>query len=73
MDENTRRKFFGKANLTPGAPKKVENEELIQAIARIAIHGSAAHDNRRNEVIRTVKTLDQLTEALQKEGEFMKT
>ena len=73
LDENTRKKIFGKANLTPGAPKKVENEELIQAIARIAIHGSAAHDNRRNEVIRTVKTLDQLTEALQKESEFMKT
>ena len=42
--------------------------ELIKAICRIAISGSAAHDRCRNEVIRTVKTLDQLTEALNHEG-----
>ena len=47
---------------------KVDNPELIDAIARIAITGSAAHERRRSEVIRTVKTLDQLTAALRSEG-----
>ena len=41
---------------------------MIKAISRIALLGSAAHERRRNEVIRTVKTLDQLTEALNREG-----
>lgn len=68
LDETTRKKVFGKATITPGRPSQIQDEELIQTIARIAIHGSAAHDKRRNEVIRTVKTLDQMTEALQKEG-----
>ena len=68
LDETTRKKIFGKTTVTPGRPSKVQDEELIQTIARIAIHGSAAHDKRRNEVIRTVKTLDQMTEAVQKEG-----
>ena len=42
--------------------------ELIKAICRIAIRGSATHDQRRNKVIRTVKALDHLTEALNRKG-----
>ena len=68
LDEETRNKVFGKAVASPGRPMKVKDEELIDTIARLAISGSAAHDKRRNEIIRTVKTLDHLTEALQKEG-----
>ena len=44
--------------------KNAENEELIAGISRIAISGSAAHERRRSEIIRTVKTLDQLTDSL---------
>ena len=68
LDGDTRKKLPGKTIISPGAPQKVNNDEPIAAIARIAISGNAAHDQRRNEVIRSVKTLDQLTEALQKEG-----
>ena len=45
---------------------------MIEAICRIAIPGSAAHERRSNEVIRTVKSLDQLTEALHQEGYDLK-
>ena len=50
LDEPTRKKVPGKAtsDLT---------SELIEAICRIAVSGSAAHEPRRNEVIRIVKTL----------------
>ena len=44
----------------------------MAAISRIAISGSAAHERRRSEIIRTVKTLDQLTEALNREGYSLK-
>ena len=52
--------------------REVHNKELIAAIPRIAISGSAAHERRRSEIIRTVKTLDQLTEALNREGYSLK-
>ena len=68
MDETTRKKLMGKATSDLGRPDKCDKSELIKAISRIAISGSAAHDRRRNEMIRTVKTLDQLTEALNREG-----
>ena len=57
-----------KATSELGRPEKCDKPELIKAISRIALSGSAAHERRRNEVIRTVKTLDQLTEALNREG-----
>ena len=44
-----------------------DKSELIKATCQIAISGSATHDRRRNKVIRIVKTLDQLTEALNRE------
>ena len=66
--ETTRKKLMGKPTSDLGRPEKCNKSELIKAICRIAISGSAAHDLRHNEVIRTVKTLDQLTEALYREG-----
>ena len=59
---------MGKAASDLGGPEKCNKSELIKAICRIAISGSAAHDRRRKEVIRAVKTLDQLTKALNREG-----
>ena len=68
MDETTLKKLMGKATSDLHRPEKCDKLELIKAVSRIAISGSAAHDLRRNEVIRAVKTLDQLTEALNREG-----
>ena len=65
MDETTRKKLMGKATSDLGRPEKCDKSELIKAICRIAISSSAAP---RNEVIRIVKALDQLTEALNREG-----
>ena len=72
LDEVKMKKVTGKGVPTPGRPQKYDNSELIEAMCRIAIPGSAAHDRRRNEVIRTVKSLDQLTEALHQEGYDLK-
>ena len=67
-DETTRRKLLGKATCDLDQPEKYDKSELIKAICRIAISGSAAHDRRHNKLIRTFETLDQLTEALNREG-----
>ena len=72
LDEATRRKVTGKEAATPGRPQKYDNTELIEAICRIAIPGSAAHERRQNEVVTTVKTLDQLIAALNHEGYDLK-
>ena len=52
----------------PGKPPKYDVEELISTIARIVLSGSATHERRRNEVVRSVKTLDDLTDAFQEDG-----
>ena len=49
LDENTRKMITGKTEITR-APMNVDNPELIDAIARIAITGFAAHERRRFEV-----------------------
>ena len=64
MDETTRKKLMGKATPDLGWPEKYDKLELIKAVCQIAISDSVAHKRRRNEVIRTVKILYQLTEAL---------
>ena len=43
LDEETRKKVTGKGTSEPGRPQKFDNAELIEAICRIAIPGSAAH------------------------------
>ena len=49
-------------------PTKVDEKELLSAIVKIAMTASAAQEHQRSEVIRTVKTLDQLTAALGSKG-----
>ena len=68
MAETTRKKLMGKATSDLGRPEKCDKSQLIKAICRIEISGSATHDRQRSEVIRAVKILDQLTEALNREG-----
>ena len=68
MDKTTRKKLMGKTTSDLGRLEKCDKSELIKATCLIGSSGSATHDRRRNEVIRTVKTLDQLTEALNREG-----
>ena len=41
---------------------------LLKVISDIAIFGSAADDKRRTETIRSIKTLDQLHDEVQKPG-----
>ena len=47
--------------------REAHNKELIAAIS-----GSVAHERRRSEIILTAKTLDQLTEALNRGGYSLK-
>ena len=52
-----------------GRPNLESNQPLLlKAIADIALFGSAADDRRRTESIRSVKTLDELTQELRKIG-----
>ena len=67
-----RKKVTGKVTPEPGHPQKVYSTGFIEIIFQIAILGSAFHKRKRNEVIRTVKTHDQLTEALHYEGYDLK-
>lgn len=58
-------------NIRPAAGRpRVEDAqpELLKTIIDIAIHGSAAHERRRDESFRSVKTLDELVEALKRDG-----
>lgn len=53
----------------PGQPR-LEDEQplLLKTIIDLAIHGSASHEKRQNDLYRAVRTLDELTQQLQKEG-----
>lgn len=52
-----------------GRPRIEEDQrDLLNTIAEIAIHGSAAEDKRRSELMRSVKTLDDLKDELNKLG-----
>ena len=66
LDDDTRKKLKG----TPDDhPTTTDGEDiLLKTIVDIAIGGSAADERRRSEVIRTVRTLDDLTAALKKQG-----
>ena len=58
LDDETRKKVKGKIVTKVGQPSKYDEDLLISVISKIANSGSAAHEKRRNEVIRTVKSLD---------------
>lgn len=45
-----------------------EQPELLNAILEIAMYGSAAHEKRRMETLRSIKTLDELHQELQNMG-----
>ena len=51
-----------------GRPEYSHNEELLKAIQEIAIHGCGADDRRRSEIIRSVRSLDDLTDEVTKMG-----
>lgn len=72
-DPKIRKKLCGKEEGICGRPRKPNStdtaeDELLKTITAIAITGSASDDRRRTEMIRTVKTLDDLTDELQKRG-----
>ena len=48
MDETTRQKLMGKATSDLSQPEKCNKLELINAICRIGISGSAAYDRDKN-------------------------
>lgn len=71
LDDETKEKLKKASVLPkekPGRPSKTDDAPLIDAITEIALGGSAADDRRRSELIRTVRTLDDLTHELQKRG-----
>lgn len=48
-----------------GRPRlEIEQPDLLKAIVDIALHGSAAHEKRRSDVYRSIKTLQELTDLL---------
>lgn len=52
-----------------GRPRVEEDQpELLKAICDIALYGSAAEEKRQNEMVRSIKSLDELVEALQTRG-----
>ena len=53
----------------PGKPRVEENQPLLlKTIIALAMHGSASHEKRQSDVYQTIKTLDELTEQLNKDG-----
>lgn len=47
---------------------EVEQPLFLKAIVDIALYGSAAHEKRQSDIYRSVRTLDELTEQLNKDG-----
>ena len=65
LDEETQKKIKMKPSGELGRRKLVEDtDSLLKAICDIAIGGSAADERRRSTIIRSTRTLDDLTEAL---------
>ena len=62
IEETTLKKLMNKAASDLCWPEKCNNLEFIKTISQTVISRSPAHEQCHNEVIRTVKTLDQLTE-----------
>ena len=69
LDEETQKKIKMNPLAKIGRPRLVENTDaLLKTICDIAIGGSAADERRRSTVIRSLRTLDDLTEALRGQG-----
>ena len=67
LDDESKKKLSLKDSKVDNSTK-YNDDSLIKAITEIAISGSGADERRRSEVIRSVKTLDDLTSALFKRG-----
>ena len=53
----------------PGRPRYEEKEKLLQSILLVANqYFLGSHERRRNEVLNSVKTLDELSNVLKEEG-----
>lgn len=58
-----------KVHSAPGRPRiEEENPDLISIITEIATYGSAAQEKRQDSSLRSLKTLEQLTDELNKKG-----
>lgn len=69
MEKNPSLRSELKIRTQPGRPRiETKQPMLLETIINIAIHGSAAHEKRRSDVYRSVKTLDELTAALNQNG-----
>lgn len=54
-----------------GKPRiEYDQPNLLSAIVELALHGSAAHERRRDDTIRTVRTLDELADKLREDFGF---
>ncbi|KAJ6639792.1 hypothetical protein Bhyg_12539 [Pseudolycoriella hygida] len=52
-----------------GRPRLEDSQPLLlETITEIALYGSAAHERRQSEVIRSIKTIDELAKALRNRG-----
>lgn len=52
-----------------GKPRlEIDQPQLLQTIVDIATYGSAAHNRRQNEVLRSIRTLNQLVSELRTQG-----
>jgi hypothetical protein len=66
-DENVRKKL--KLNEAPGRPNATTVQTgLIEAIIDISLRGSAAHERRREDTLKSCRTLDELTKELRLQG-----
>ena len=54
-----------------GRPTYADNESLLHAIKEIALMSCGTDDRRRSELIRSVRTLDELVAELEKMGSLL--
>lgn len=47
---------------------EIDQPMFLKAIIDIALHGSAAHEKRKSDIYRSIRTLDELTEQLNTDG-----
>ena len=72
-EQNLKSKLKIKDTGSAGRPRLEETQPLLLSeIVRIARHGSAAHEKRQDEIYRSILTLDDLTEQLNKDGFHVK-
>lgn len=66
---NPQNENFIKLHPRAGRPRLESDQPLLlKAICDIAIHGSGAHERRRCDVLRSVKTLDELLQEVKSQG-----